>query len=200
MKGIHDKLEHFNQIILKEAASIRDGILKQMKEEKDTIISKKTAILEEQADEMLKTELQKIDKERNDIISKAFIESRQLLRKTREKISEAVLADLHIRIRDFLSSAEYPAYLEHSITEACSRAGQGNIVVFVSSTDMERYSSLLDNIQKQLSISIEQADEDIMGGCKALNRDANLFIDNSIASRIDESKESFFQTSCLRIE
>jgi len=143
LSSIQEKLEFFNEVILKDAASERDRILEQIRTEMEERIAREKKKFQEQADEFLKKEVSSAENEKNNIISKAIVESRQLLMKKREEIIESVFDDAKKLLSQFVDKEEYFPYLCRQIRHSCHLAGEGELVVYVSKKDMERFSHML---------------------------------------------------------
>lgn len=202
MSSLEEKLEHFNEVILKDAASERDSILMQIKSEMSEYIERKTAEIREEADEVLRKETALAEREKNNIISRAVIESKQLLMKTREAIIRSVLDEVKNRLESFVEGNDYFPYLADEIIRSCKLAGEGELVVYLKKSDMKRFSSRLDEIKDKLppSVSFDAIDDAVIGGCRVLNRTKSILIDNTIDAKLEESKDGFFETCSLRID
>ncbi len=202
MSSIDEKLQNFNDLILKEAAAQRDRILRQIREENEALIESKRKDFEEQAAEMLRRELYNIEREKNNIISKALVESRQLLMKTREGIINSVFDYLKEELETFTQSDAYAQYLKEDIRNSCRLAGEGKLVVYLSGADTDRYSSLLNELLKEFPRieMFEPAAEDVIGGCRVVNRSSNILVDNTFAKKLELNRDSFFEISGLRID
>ena len=195
---INEKLEYFNKVALEEAAKKRDEIVQQMKEEKDTLINQKREEFQVQAQEFFKKELQLIEKEKNAIISKAFLDARELVSKTRDEIKKKVFDEIREKINKFIKSKDYEEYLLNLITKSCSLVGEGELTVSLRKIDIDLISKETSKLLPK--ISLEVAEDEIIGGCKVFNKTNNTFIDNTISKKLKKSMDDFFETSCLRID
>ena len=202
MSSLEEKLQHFNEVILKDAASERDRILKQIKSEMGSIVEDRRMEFEEQAEESLRKVTSLAEREKYYIISKAVIESKQMLMKTRERIIQTVFNDARKKLEEFVLSDGYFPFLSGEIRKSCNMAGEGEQVIILSRADMERFSSRLDGIKSELPypISFEQTGDDIIGGCRVLNKTSSILIDNTLAGKLEVNRDGFFEVCSLRID
>lgn len=202
MSSIQDKLRHFNEVILKDAASERDRILEQLKSHTEERITLEKRKFQEQAVQFLKKESALAENEKNNIISRAIIESRQLLVKTREDIIKTVIEDAKIMLDEFVHKVEYSTYLFLQIVHSCSLAGEGMLTVYLSKKDMERFLYLLENIKKELppDTTFEQTDDEIIGGCRVFNKTLGIIIDNTLIGKLESNRDSILEICNLQID
>lgn len=202
MSTIDEKLKHFNELILKDAASERDALLQQIRAEMEENLNKKRLEFREQADKMLKQEISEAEREKNNIISKAALEGRQLLMKTREDIVNAVLDETRNKLREFVAGNGYYDFLAEQIKKSCEQAGDGELVIYLASSDLSRFSSQLEDLKKELPASpaFYGIDEDIIGGCRVFNRSKNIIVDNTLSERLNLCADKFFEVCKLRID
>lgn len=195
MSSIEEKLKHFNDLILKDAIAERDKILEQIKREMNNTLNKKRAEIQKEADEFLRKEIAALEREKNNRIYRATVESKQLLMKAREDILRILLEEVKAKLIEFIKSEDYYAYFIRQIRESCAQAGSGRLTVYISKVDAERFSPRLDEIKNQLpaGATIEETDEEIMGGCRVLNEDESIIVDNTLAKRLELVKDNVFE-------
>lgn len=202
LSSIQEKLEFFNEVILKDAASERDRILEQIRTEMEERIAREKKKFQEQADEFLKKEVSSAENEKNNIISKAIVESRQLLMKKREEIIESVFDDAKKLLSQFVDKEEYFPYLCRQIRHSCHLAGEGELVVYVSKKDMERFSHMFEGIKKDLppGTTFEETDNSIIGGCRVLNKALDIMVNNTLLEKLEANRYNFFEICDLKID
>lgn len=122
--------------------------------------------------------------------------------KAREEIIETVFADVKKKLVEFVIGEEYFPYLSRQIKHSCDLAGEGELSVYVSKKDMERFSSLFEDIKKELpSCTVfREIDEDIIGGCRVLNNTRNIIVDNTLLGKLESNRENFLEVCDLRID
>ena len=201
MRSIKDKLRFFNEVILKDATAERDRILRQIKALSEERISQEKSKFQEQAEQLLRKETSLAENEKNNIISRAVIESKQLLAKTRNEIIETIYNEVKGKLVEFVQKEEYLNYLHEQIIDSCSRAGEGNFIVYLCERDMQRLKDKLENIKHNLSrdITFEQAGDEIIGGCRVLNQTAGIIVDNTFIRRLESNRDSILEICGLNI-
>ncbi|HHW31405.1 MAG TPA: hypothetical protein GXX20_06995 [Clostridiaceae bacterium] len=199
MNTFEKKLRHFNKVILRDANSIRDEILKRTSEDIEKQKERRRNEMQALAEETLKKEISKAEKEKNYAISKAIIESRQKLMKTRDEVIEQVFEQVMVKLYDFIQGDDYYTFLAGLIRESCTIAGQGELLVYITSRDMEKYKDRIDELSKSMPYTpvFHEAEEDIIGGCRVINKTLNIVVDNTIIRKLNESREKFFESSGL---
>lgn len=202
MSTIQEKLEHFNEVILKDATSERDRILQNMKAEAEKRIDLEKRKFQEQADRFLKKEISLAENEKNNIISRAILEGRQLLMNTREGIINSVFSEVRQILEEFAGSNEYLSYLSASIRKSCIQAGSGELTVYISKRDMEKLSGKLENIKIELppSTEFQEINDEVIGGCQVLNKTKNILINNTLIEKLEANREKFFEVCGLKID
>lgn len=198
MATINKKLEYFNKVVLEKATKKRDEILQQMKKDKDILINQKREEFQAQAQEFLKKELKLIEKEKNEIISKAFLDARELVSKARNEIKKKIFDEVCEKINKFINSKDYKEYLLNLITKSCNLVGEGELTVLLRKKDIDLLSKDISRFPPKASIEV--AKDEIIGGCKVFNKTNNTLIDSTISEKLKKSMDNFFETSCLRMD
>ncbi|HHW47855.1 MAG TPA: hypothetical protein GXX14_04445 [Clostridiaceae bacterium] len=201
MRSIMDKLRYFNEVMLKDATAERDRILHQVKALSEERIAREKSKFQEEAELFLRKETTLAEIEKNSIISRAIIESKQLLAKTRNEIIETIYNDVENRLIEFVQKEEYIGYLSRQIIDSCSLAGEGKLIVYLCKRDMERLKGLLEDIKPNLpqDVAFEQTGNEIIGGCKILNQTAGIIVDNTFIKRLESSRDSILEICGLHI-
>ncbi len=200
MDSIDEKLQHFTEVVIKEAVKRRDHLVSQMQEEKRAIMAKNKVELEKEAEKLFTEETKRIVKVKNDIIAKAYAESRHILSETRNSIIKAAMDELSSRISSFIASDKYTAYFCVSVKKAVEQAGNGELVLYISKRDADRFPDIASICEIKQKIAVAPSEEDILGGCIVVNRTKNIIINNTIISGLEHADESLFKIGCLKID
>ena len=191
-----EKLEHFNEVILKEAARERDEILKDAKNEIDGIIETKKQEFQKRADEMFNKAMLQANKEKNIAISKAYVESRKILMEKRENIINSIINDVKKQLEQFAAKEDlYYDYLKEVVRKSCIQAGEGELILYLNRRDNINYSKIINKAEKELlsNVQIVESDVDFIGGCKVLNKSAGIIIDNTWLRKLEIKKDEFLE-------
>lgn len=202
MSSMQEKLDHFTEVILKDAASERNRILERIRTEMAERLRLEKLQFHEQADALLLKETAGAEIEKNSRVSRAILEGRQLLLKTREDITDAVFALAIEKLQTFVRAEAYFPYLSALIRQSCRQAGEGELVIYLNRRDMELFSVQLEAMKKELPGPVEfrMSDRDILGGCQVFNRTRCVLLNNSLLESLEAQREGFFELCGLKIE
>jgi len=202
LRTVQEKLEFFNEVILKDAIAERDKILDRLKAQEESSLNREEKKFREEADEMLKKEAADAENLKNSMIAKAVIDRRFQLIKARDEIFETVLNDVKAALREFVAGENYFPYLSRQIKKSCNMAGEGEIEVYISSDDMARFSSALENLRGELppNTVFRETNDDIIGGCRAVNRTKGMVVNNTLSEKLRESMDDFYEICDLKID
>lgn len=202
MSSIQEKLEHFNDVILKDAIAERDRILESTRTQMEERISQEKRKFQEQAEGLFKKEVALAENAKNTMVSRAIIESRLQLIKAREEILQTVLNDAEKVLKEFVCGEEYLQYLSRQIKQSCSLAGEGELVVYITSKDLARFSAALEDIKEELpdNTAFVGVDDDIIGGCRVQNLARDMVVNNTLSEKLKAGMDNFFEVCNLKID
>ncbi len=202
MNNVDDKLEKFTRTVMMEVTQKRAEILKKAEQDKSKAYEQKELDFLETAYECIQMEIRNARKEKHEEISRAVMERKRILFQKRSEIIEEVFSDLENEIVAFIKSQDYEAFLLDRVKKGCTTVGIGEILVYLNAPDMKLAKHIKEKIAKELDITIhvEEEVQDIMGGCKVLNKTKNIIVDYSILSNIEQQREEFLKISGLVIE
>ncbi|WP_198543808.1 V-type ATP synthase subunit E [Petroclostridium xylanilyticum] len=192
-----DKLDNFARIVMREAAEKRVQIIESIRENRLKVLEQKELEFLEQAYLTIQKEIRRIHKEKNEMISRASMESKKMLLQKREEIIDEIFSNIHQKVIEFIRTPGYLTFLSDSIKEGCKITGDGEIVVYINRTDVHLIDRIKENLGFNMEIQVEQTD--IIGGCKIFNKTKNILVDNSLAAKIQQQREQFLEISGLVI-
>jgi vacuolar-type H+-ATPase subunit E/Vma4 len=194
---VDDKLDNFARIVMREAAEKRVQIIESIRENRLKVLEQKELEFLEQAYLTIQKEIRRINKEKNEMISRASMESKKMLLQKREEIIDEIFSNIHQKVIEFIRTPAYLTFLSDSIEEGCKITGDGEIVVYINRTDVHLIDRIKENLGFNIEIQVEQTD--IIGGCKIFNKTKNILVDNSLATKIQQQREQFLEISGLVI-
>ncbi len=197
MSTVDDKLDNFARIVMREAAEKRVQIIESIRENRLKVLEQKELEFLEQAYLTIQKEIRRIHKEKNEMISRASMESKKMLLQKREEIIDEIFSNIHQKVIEFIRTPGYLTFLSDSIKEGCKITGDGEIVVYINRTDVHLIDRIKENLGFNMEIQVEQTD--IIGGCKIFNKTKNILVDNSLAAKIQQQREQFLEISGLVI-
>lgn len=189
-----EKFEHFSRAVLNEAKKQYEVIIKQAENE----VKEKTEDYEnvclEEAYKSIKKQQSQISKSVSEAVSKFARESKASIIKKRNSIVEEVFNSVLCKIKEFKDSDQYKEFLLRQIKTAVSDLGEGEIVIYLDKSD-EVYIPEIKGLYKNSEVLLTE--ENIIGGCKVLNKTKMQISDNSIAASLNVQKQDFLMSSGL---
>lgn len=192
---MEEKLQVFEQEILKEANQKKMAIEQDTERERQARIAQKENEILTKAYQTIQKELGKIRREQNEMLSKAASDNKRLVLNRRGEIIQNVFAQLMERIETYRETEAYTAFVLRCAKAGLEEVGTGDVVILIDKRDTKQKKSL-----EKLGVSVEQDTMDILGGCRVLNRSRNVVSDRSLAKCIAEEKEHFLEEADFRIQ
>ena len=198
MKRVEEKLDSFTNDIMSDVIAKRDEMFRQQEADFDLIYKDKELELINKSYEIIEDGLKKIDKEKNEILSRTIMENRVKLLNKRREIIEQIFLKAVEKIVEFTKSDEYYDYLVKEIKEGLELIGEGEKTIFINYKDRDFQDRL--NQLFGIEVELEAKNLDIIGGYKIHNKDTNSFLDNSFKKLLKNERESFLEKCKLEIE
>ncbi len=202
MDYVDDKLDSFARTVMKEAMDKRAQILERAIEGKKAIFEQSEIEALKKAYEAIQKEVRKVQKEKNEMISKAIIEGKKAFLSQREKIVDQVFSEVITKIKEFVVSNDYKGFLLGKAQEGISTVGDGEIIVIISSKDIQYKNDIVNEAKKKFSIDvkIEEDTVDNIGGCKVWNKTKSIIADFTINTSLQKEREEFLKISGLALD
>lgn len=199
MRTENVKLEHFKADIMNDVADKKRTIEERVNEKlKKDYEAKELQFLEE-AYEIIQSGLKKIDREKNEVISKTQMENKVRLLNKRKSIIDNVFMKAREEIVKYTKTPEYKEKLIQKIKEHIELLGEGEYTIYLNYKDKDLYNEIQE-IFKEHKVFIERKYIEMLGGCKLLNNTTNVYLDDSIAKRLEQEEEGFLQYCGIEIE
>ncbi len=193
------KLEHFKADIMNDVADkkrlIDERVNTKLKNDYDV---KELQFLEE-AYNIIQSGLKQIDREKNEVISKTQMENKVRLLNKRKSIIDQVFLKAREEIVKYTKTEAYKDELVKKITEHMKFLGDGEYTIYINYKDKDLYHFIQQTF-KDANVVIERKYIEMLGGCKLLNTTTNVYLDDSIAKRLEEEEEGFLQYCGIEIE
>lgn len=198
MLTAEEKIAHFSQLVYQQSQKQYDAILEQARSEvQDKLEAYENRCLEK-AYQSIQKQMTLIQKQSNESVSRLQLESKKELLKKRESMVEDVFGEVLKKIMDFKKTDAYLGYLCLAVEDAAKALENGTLTVSLDYSDKE----LLPRIQAKFpgyTVEILKDSDDIIGGVRVTDIASSRIVDNSIASKLNEQKEKFLNTSGLYI-
>jgi vacuolar-type H+-ATPase subunit E/Vma4 len=142
--------------------------------------------------------VRRFEKQYNEEISKAVVESKEAMFNRRDEIIGSVFANVKKRLEEFVREKDYPVWIEKALGSALREAGEGKISVTVDEEDLELFKEIRTRLGADFDIS--ESDEPVIGGFLILNRDKGLIWNYTFVNRLNRERASFLERIPLSIE
>lgn len=134
---------------------------------------------------------EKVVKEYNKSLFDYELECKKNIQNVNKIINRELKEEVERRIIDFSNKEElYIQYLVRCIDSVLKVVeNHNNSVIYVTKRDYERYRELL----MKFGIAINCLEDSYIGGCKLVNTDSGVMVDNTLKSNIEEIfEEDYF--------
>lgn len=193
-----DKLEQFTNDIMANVALKRQKVLAGVDKDIERRYKEKESLLYTEAYDVIQEGMKEIDREKNEVVSKAVMDNRILLFHKRAEIVADVFKRVRKQIRDFCSEETYYDYLLKMIKEDLEHLAEGDKVIYINHTDKLHQEKLEKDLG--MPITIENRHKDFIGGCKIVDKENSLFIDDTFESKLMSQKEDFIYSCQIKVE
>ncbi|MEK6263583.1 MAG: V-type ATP synthase subunit E [Clostridium sp.] len=192
MTTIEDKISLFSKIIY-------DKVNEEKKEKLDFInseIEKKLDVEKERIKELrrnLKIEVtKKSNIKANGIVAKERLNKQREILFLKDKLIQGTLENVREKLVQFISLPEYKLYFISTLKKTLMEIDSGNYYIVVLKRDSEKFHSDIEvalNEYHNIKFEIVISDVDFIGGVVVKDFEGTFKIDNSIESKLQESKE-----------
>lgn len=198
MRIVEEKLERFTNDIMSDVTAKRQEILQEVENVLEKKYKEKEMEYINTSYEIIEDGLKKIDKEKNEIISKTIMDNRVKLLNKRSEIIDRIFDGVVEVIKEFTKSKEYYDYLVNMIKDSINSLGEGKKVIYINYNDKQYLETL--NKEFENNVILENKTIDMLGGCKVHNKNSNIFLDNSFSKKLKDQRDGFLQKCKLEIE
>lgn len=193
-----EKLGKFSGMVMQESSRKKNEHIHQAEQDKKDFIASSEIQYLKNAYEKIQDAVRRLDKEYNEEVSKAIVESKQALFNRRDEIIDSVFSGARKRLLNFVRTDEYKSLMENLIKLALEAAGSGDIRVIVEAEDL----ALFEEIKKKLNVDIKvmENDEAMIGGFLIVNKNRGFIWDYSFSSRLAKERTTFLEKYELSID
>ena len=199
MGNMKDKLNAFAAVVIKDAGDERDELMHEVREKHDKLISMKENDFLKEAYGSIQHGVAQAKKSAREKVLQTELEEKKAVLLTRENIIKEVMDGAKDKLKEYVKTEAYEAYLFEKIKKAIKEVGDGSKIIYVSSDDI-RLKDKIEGISDDI-ISVEADDEkDFIGGVKVFNKDRKVSVDYSFNELLSEEKKKFLQSSGLTVD
>jgi V/A-type H+/Na+-transporting ATPase subunit E len=191
MTTIEDKIKLFSNVVYDRIKEEKQKDFQRFEEEKKRAVGILERQLEEKKSSVLSEANKRADLKANEIISAEKIRNQQAILELKNKLVDETIMEIRKRLINFTKSDEYHVFLVKQVKSTFSKLERGEYILFLKHDDAIRYGNeALEEIKKinEMSITINEASDEIIGGLLVKSILGKFRINNSIAERLDDFK------------
>lgn len=184
---IEEKLQHFYDSSIEEAYQEASQMIEEHKKNLDAMLSEHKRSRRQSAEAEVKAEAENARREVNKALSAQQLMIKRNWTKKQNELKDKLFAEVQNLLKDFVKTPEYDSYLCRKIKDAQDFAGEDELHIYLTPSD----SSRLESISQKTGASLRLADEEFIGGIRAIIPGKNILIDNSFREAFLACKKEF---------
>lgn len=198
MNKIEEKFNKFSYMVMKEADKRKKEMISQAEKDSAKMLSEKETLFLKKAYDHIHESLVEIEKDHNEEVSKAILDSKQTLFNRREEILQSVFLNVKKKLEEYKHSEDYKNFMIETIMKGLEEIGYGEIQIFVDSEDIP----LVEEVRTKLRaiFDLSESKEQLLGGCMMCNKTKGIMYDYSFINRLDAEKSEFLGNYGLSID
>lgn len=132
--------------------------------------------------------LEKLEKDYNKQIYSLQMETKKEVLNVKKKLQKELRTEVEVCLKNFTNTPEYEKFLFNRIEETLQKIEYTeNCNLGITNQDYQKYAS---QIQEKYSFTLFMIDEKYIGGCILEDKQAGIYMDNTIQNSIDEKFEN----------
>lgn len=184
---IEEKLQHFYDSSIEEAYQEASQMIEEHKKNLDAMLSEHKRSRRQSAEAEVKAEAENARREVNKALSAQQLIIKRNWTKKQNELKDKLFAEVQNLLEDFVKTPEYDSYLCRKIKDAQDFAGEDELHIYLTPSD----SSRLESISQKTGAALRLADEEFIGGIRAIIPGKNILIDNSFREAFLACKKEF---------
>lgn len=183
MSSIEEKFEIFEKNCIEkarlEAYELKVNMNKKVQERIEDEINEYKV----EAERKYNAKINKMEKRYNSEIFEIENQSKREILEIENEIIQSIKDEIENKLEEFTQTNEYINFLEKSIIQAMKNEPNSNYEIYITKSDYEKYK---DKISQKFNCIVKIAENNLIGGCLAIDTVNNIVIDNSIRNRLEE--------------
>lgn len=192
MTTIEDKINLFSKIIYDKVNEEKEEKLKTFNEEAEKkLIAEKENIIELRKN-LERDVTKKSNTKANEIIAREKLNKQREILMLKDNLINDTLKEVKDKLLDFVSSEEYKKYFLNMLEKTLKEVERGSYYLILLSRDYERFKdeiAAIDHKYVDTTLVIQVSKEDFIGGIILKDLEGTFKIDNSLYTKLQESKE-----------
>ena len=192
MTTIEDKISLFSKIIYDKVNKEKQERLEAFNIEAEKRVNMEKEKIDELRQNLKKEVAKKSNIKANRIVAKERLNKQRELLSLKDKLIYEALEDVRKKLIEFVSLTDYKPHFLTMIQNALKGINKGNYYLIILKRDHEKFQTEITNIINEYvdgKIEIKISEEDFIGGHILKDVEGKFKIDNSIYSKLQESKE-----------
>lgn len=182
-----EKLRHFYEVSIESAKEEAAKAISQYRDSLEEALEKHKKEKRAAAENQFKIESENAAREINKALSSEHLHIKRRLSKKHQELEEKLFQEVEGMVRAFLSSPEYPDWLEDKIKKALAAAEGDQIEIYLSSGDQ----ALSEEMEKRTGIRPQISQDSFLGGIRAVIPEKNILIDYTLLTLLESERENF---------
>lgn len=192
MTTIEDKISLFSKIIYDKVNEEKEERLAAFYKEAEKKIIAEKERLEELQRSIESEVVKKANIKANEIVAKEKLNKQREVLFLKDKLIKDTLENVREKLMDFVSSEEYRPYFINALQTMLKGIDSGTYYVIVLERDYKKFQNEIEVVlskNSNMKVEIKISEEDFIGGLIVKDFEGRFKIDNSISSKLQESKE-----------
>lgn len=191
MNTIEDKIRLFSNSIHDKIKEEKQKEFERFEEEKRNTLDKLKKQLEERKGSMLREVMKRANLKSNEIVSAERMKNQQAVLKLKKDLINETISGIRNRLIDFTNSDIYHKFLIKEVKNTMCKLEIGEYIILLRQVDAEKYGDeILETAEgvDKISLQVDKAEDDIIGGFIIKSALGKFRINNSIAVKLEDYK------------
>lgn len=184
---LEQKLDHFMEISVREAAVEMDDSLKEYQAALDAQFEERKAMILAQEEKDLAVEVEAVKRKGNQKLAHEHLVNKRALNRKHTELKDKLFQEIGELVKEYRKTPQYAATIKKQIIDAKSFAKNDDIIIYLDPADASKKHELEEETRCFLTVS----EYSFGGGMRAVIPARNILIDNSFDSRFTEVRNEF---------
>lgn len=184
---IEEKMEHFKNVSLENAAAQSESILSAYKQSLDEQFEKHKETAVSDAESIVGAKLNAVRLDAKRELAKAQSEVRRGVTLHQNKLKAQIFSEVLNKLDEYKKTEKYKAALVSQIKSIMKDFSDTSIEFYIDSSDSDLQKSII----AETGADIKLSSVSFIGGCKAVITSQNILIDNSFKTKLADEQDQF---------
>lgn len=192
MTTIEDKINLFSKIIYDKVNEEKEDKIKAFNIESEKILNAEIEKINELRKNLKIDISKKYNIKANEIVAREKLNKQRAILALKDELIKNTLSEIKARLLYFISSQEYKDYFINSLEKMIQELEEGKYYLILLERDYKRFRVEISNLLEkysQISLEVKTSEEEFIGGIIIKDIEGTFKIDNSLYSKLEESRE-----------